>query len=226
MLVLLLGLTGCTQPQPISTASRTTVESPFARRTSTAIPANTVAPVSPATAHNPFATPVSTSTQLENATTLVSTATQTDGIPPTTVPTLVATLPPTPSLTPTASVAIKPKTATPLNNEQRWRMQQDNREVLTPPRLYTIQGEAALLWYDPLTSQTLALGFVRGSVPAQALFVFRPDQATAIEVPYRINVDFGLTSVSDVVVERMRQAGYTESVESFIILTDKIQAQN
>lgn len=92
--------------------------------------------------------------------------------------------------------------------------------------MYTIQGQAALLWYDPLTSQAIEIGLVRGSVPVQARFDYRPYQAAAIEVPYRINVDFGLTSISDAAVQRMRQAGYTETIESFIIVTDSIQPQN
>lgn len=105
-------------------------------------------------------------------------------------------------------------------------MQQLNRSVFNPIQMYTIQGQAALLWYDPLNAQAIEIGLLHGSVPVQARFDYRPYQAAALEVPYRINIDFGLTSISDAVLERMRQAGYTETVEGFIIVTDSIQPQN
>jgi hypothetical protein len=36
-------------------------------------------------------------------------------------------------------------------------------------------------------------------------------------------VDFGLTAISDAVRERMRNAGYTQSVEAYVFQADDVQ---
>lgn len=79
-----------------------------------------------------------------------------------------------------------------------------------------------LLWFDPATNQVVEIGTLQGVFPAQAQFTFLPTQAPALEVPYRINGDFGLTSISDALQERMHAAGYAQSVEAFIVLSDTI----
>ena len=148
---------------------------------------------------------------------------------PSPAPTLVATpgvaatataAPVAPSPLPT--VVVVPRPAEPLSNEARWRAQQLERQVLDPRRIYVAQSPVALLWYDPVTGQTLEIGTLRGEFPAQAQFILRDGHRPALEVPYRINVDFGLTAISEAVAQRMRAAGYTESVEAYVVQSDAI----
>jgi hypothetical protein len=104
-------------------------------------------------------------------------------------------------------------------------MQQEAREVLSPPRLYQAHTETPLLWYDPATGQVLEIGTLYGTFPVQAQFQFRQTRTDALEVPYRINGDFGLTSISSALADRMRSAGYTESVEAFVYVSDTVTPQ-
>lgn len=120
----------------------------------------------------------------------------------------------------TPAVVVVPQTAVPLNNEQRWRTQQLNRQVFDQQRLYIANNDVTLLWYDPMTGQSLMIGTIRGEFPAQAQFTLRSDRRPALEVPYRINQDFGLTAISEAVRARMKAAGYSESVEAYIEQTD------
>jgi len=110
----------------------------------------------------------------------------------------------------------------PETNEQRWRAQEQDRQVIQPPQIYVASSLVPLLWYDPLTGQSLQIGMIFGEFPAQAGFTLRSTQQPALEVPYRINNDFGLTSISDAVRDRMRNAGYTQTVEAYIVTTDAI----
>lgn len=112
-----------------------------------------------------------------------------------------------------------------LTNEQIWRQQQDRREVFDGYQVFTAQQPTPLWWYDPQTGQSLEVGKLLGAFTAQAQFVFRPENAPALEVPYRINGDFGLTAISPSVVERMNAAGYREYVETYVLLTDTIRPQ-
>jgi hypothetical protein len=119
-------------------------------------------------------------------------------------------------------VIIVPLTQLPETNEQRWRAQEQDRKVNDPPRIYIAPNPVTLLWYDPLTSQALTIGTISGEFPAQAEFILRGKQQAALEVPYRINSDFGLTAISDAVRERMKAAGYSQSVEAYILRTADI----
>jgi hypothetical protein len=119
-------------------------------------------------------------------------------------------------------VVIIPATPSSDNREQIWRAQQEQRAVLEPPMLYQARTQTALLWYDPATGQVLEIGQLYGAFPAQAQFIFRPNNTPALEVPYRINGDFGLTSISDALQQRMRNAGYDQSVEAFVYLSDTV----
>lgn len=121
------------------------------------------------------------------------------------------------------SVVVVPSTPTVQTNEQRWRAQQIEREPFTEPRIYLARRPTPLLWYDPLTGQSLVVGTLLGPFTAQASFTYRPAGAPALEVPYRINGDFGLTSISPVVQERMANAGYTDTVEAYVLLHDGIE---
>ena len=168
-------------------------------------------------------TPRTTSIVPTHATAAVEEKTPTEvpvpSVEPTAVPTPTIVLP-TPS--PTPAVIITPQTV-PQTNEQRWRAQELNRQVFDPPRLYVAQSPVSLLWYDPVTGQTLEIGTLIGTFPVQAQFTLREGNHPAFEVPYRINGDFGLTAISDAVKQRMNAAGYTESVEAFVLQSDAIQ---
>lgn len=145
---------------------------------------------------------------------------------PATVIPVPAAGPPTASASvpsPTSAVAVVPRTVVAETNEQRWRAKQLNREVIQPPQLYVAASPVPLLWYDPLTGQSLQIGTIIGEFPVQAHFTLRSDNKPALEVPYRINIDFGLTSISDAVRDRMKAAGYTQSVEAYVIQNDAVQ---
>lgn len=118
---------------------------------------------------------------------------------------------------PTPAFVIVPATPAPRTNEERWRAEQIDRQVLEAKPLYTAQAPVSLLWWDPNTGQTLEIGLIRGDFPVQATFTFRPTGEPALEVPYTINGDFGLTAISGAVRERMQAAGYTQTVEAFVI---------
>ncbi|HEU5103973.1 MAG TPA: hypothetical protein VFU22_33385 [Roseiflexaceae bacterium] len=116
-----------------------------------------------------------------------------------------------------------PRTQAPETNEQRWRARQEDRKVNEPPRIYVARGPVILWWYDPLASQSVQIGTISGEFPVQAEFILRGDQVPALEVAYVINHDFGLTAISEAVRERMRVAGYSQSVEAYVLRTDDIQ---
>ncbi|MGQ9829326.1 MAG: hypothetical protein ACUVSW_15820 [Roseiflexus sp.] len=122
------------------------------------------------------------------------------------------------------TVRIIPSTPEPQTSEARWRAQQIDRQVINPPQLYRVNGHATLFWYDPMTGQILEIGTVRGDVPVQARFRLRSTNQAALEVPYRINNDFGLTAISEAVRSRMEAAGYTVIVEAFLLESDAVQA--
>jgi hypothetical protein len=150
--------------------------------------------------------------------------------PATFVPTPTAVLTPTAAPvaptarpTPAPAVIVVPQTVAPQTNEQRWREQQRDRKVLEPKQTYSARNPVTLWWYDPLTGQSLAIGTLIGEFPVQALFTLRSEKRAALEVPYRINADFGLTAISDAVRERMKDAGYTQSVEAYVFQTDDVQ---
>lgn len=103
-------------------------------------------------------------------------------------------------------------------------MQQIDREALDPPQIYRVVRRTPLFWFDPVTGQTLEIGTLIGDIPVQARFRLRSTGEAALEVPYRINNDFGLTAISEAVRSRMEAAGYTVSVEAFVLESDAIQA--
>lgn len=90
------------------------------------------------------------------------------------------------------------------------------------PLRYRASGSTELWWFDPLVQQPVILGTISGEFLAQAQFRLRGQGAEALEVPYRINADYGLTAISPAYVERMRRAGYSESVEAYVLLTSEI----
>ncbi|MEO7909822.1 MAG: hypothetical protein ABIV47_09250 [Roseiflexaceae bacterium] len=123
----------------------------------------------------------------------------------------------------TPAVIVIPLTRMPETNMERWRAQEQDRKVNTPPLIYIAKNPVMLWWYDPLTSQSVQIGTISGEFPAQAEFTLRSPQQAAFEVAYVINTDFGLTAISEAVRERMKAAGYTQSVEAYVLRTADIQ---
>jgi hypothetical protein len=138
----------------------------------------------------------------------------------------------TPSIVtaPTAPEAPPVATPPPLNlptapaptNEERWRAQQQDRVLfggLAP--FYTSGSE--LWWYDPLNQQHVILGRITGDFNAQAQFVLHGQGVQALEVPYQVNVGYGLTALSPALLERIRAAGYeSEWIETYVFLTPNV----
>lgn len=198
-------LCGCAAPRPLSITPRPGSSSSLGRT---------------AVAEQPTLTVIASAVPTANPFGQSGTAVPTD-LPVTSTPLPTPTMIPTP----TPEFVIIPVSPSFESNEERWRAQQAQREVLTPPRLYNARVQTALLWYDPATGQVLEIGTLRGVFPAQAQFIFRPTNGMALEVPYRINGDFGLTSISDAIQQRMRDAGYSQSVEAFVFLGDSVVPQ-
>ena len=57
----------------------------------------------------------------------------------------------------------------------------------------------------------------------QATFTFREDGQPALEVPYEVNRGYGITALSPAVLERIRAAGYSDWIETFVFLTPEVQ---
>ena len=141
--------------------------------------------------------------------------------PTTSEPTVLPSTPPPPVVT-----TIVPQTVEPQTSEQRWRAQQVQREAFEQPQNYIATAPVSLMWFDPLTGQSLEIGRLLGEFTAQAQFLYRPNEVPALEVSYMINQNFGLTAISPAVVERMASAGYTETVEAYVLQSDLIQPGN
>ena len=216
MLLIVLVLAGCGQPMQIGTPSQTQVR-PSRLPSDTALPTilATSVPSAPTSAQTtsaldttPFATGPIVPTVETEPTVEAGTAT-------TPVVSIPATL--------TPAVIVVPLILIPETNQARWRAQQQDRKVSDPPRVYIAKDSVTLWWYDPLTSQSVPIGTISGAFPAQAEFTLRSVQQAALEVPYVINIDFGLTAISEAVRERMKAAGYSQSVEAYIVRTADIQ---
>ena len=81
------------------------------------------------------------------------------------------------------------------------------------------------MWFDPQTNQSLEIGTLLGEFRASAEFTLRSSQQPALEVPYTINADYGLTAISDALIQRMRNAGYAERVDAYVLLSEAIEAK-
>jgi len=145
-----------------------------------------------------------------------------------------ATVPATPAATafnaspaaPTVPVLIIQPQAPPTEtNQERWRAQQLDRQEFEPPRRYLARQGTTLLWFDPRTNQSLEIGTLLGEFTATAQFRLRASEQPALEVPYTINADYGLTAISDALIQRMHDAGYAERVEAYVLLSEAITAQ-
>lgn len=128
-----------------------------------------------------------------------------------------------PTASPEPELTIVPPTLPRLTNEERWRAQQANREVFAAPQTYTTSG-SQLWWYDPINQQHVVLGNFSGPFVAQARFqLVGQGGVAALEVPYQINESYGLTALSPALVQRLRDAGYEDWVETYIILSPDVQ---
>jgi hypothetical protein len=210
LLLIVLMLAGCGQPMQIGTPSQTQVR-PTQLPNDAALPP-VIATGVPSTAPSAQTIPEQVATPFATALIEPTVAVEVEATPAVSI---------TATLTP--AVIVVPLTQIPETNEQRWRMQQQDRKVNDPPRIYVARNANTLWWYDPLTSQSVQIGTISGEFPVQAEFILRGTQQTALEVPYRINNDFGLTAISEAVRERMKAAGYSQSVEAYVLQAADIQ---
>jgi hypothetical protein len=207
-LLVVLVLVGCGRPIQLGTPSQVQIQ-PTQLSGDTALPKITANGV-------PSAGPT-----VQSTAELAATAFATAVLEPTVRSETMITVDVPVAATPT-SVMVVPLTQLPETTEQRWRAQQQDRQVNDPPRIYVAPISITLWWYDPLTSQSVPIGTINGEFPVQAEFVLRGPQQAALEVPYRINNDFGLTAISDAVRARMQAAGYSQSVEAYVLRTADI----
>jgi len=206
LLLMVLVLAGCGQPMQIGTPSPVLAPS-------TRLPNDTALPNIPAI-NVPSAMP-----NTQGTAELVATPFATNTITPTATAEVTVT-PTKPTIaTVTPAVIVVPLTQLPETNEQRWRAQEQDRKVNDPPKIYLAPNPVTLWWYDPLIGQAVLIGTISGEFPVQAEFVLRGVQQAALEVPYRINNDFGLTAISEAVRGRMKAAGYSQSVEAYVLRT-------
>lgn len=151
------------------------------------------------------------------------TATVTPTVAATNTPTATATpTPAPPTATPTPSVTIVLPTLPSLTNEERWRLQQKDRQPFDEFRPYTTTG-SDLWWYDPVNQQHVVLGNFSGPFEAQATFKLANNGKEALEVPYHVNQSYGITAISSALLQRIQDAGYGEWIETYIIITPDVQ---
>lgn len=146
--------------------------------------------------------------------------------PATAAPTLptapvAPTLPLPPVATSESLPPLKLPTAPPISYEDRWRLQQIDRQPFATPLPFTTLG-SELWWFDPVNQQAVILGRISGDFLGQAQFTLRGQGVQALEVPYQVNVSYGLTSLSPALIERIRSAGYNDWIETYIFLTPDI----
>jgi hypothetical protein len=112
-------------------------------------------------------------------------------------------------------------TPTPFTNEDRWRKQQIDRRPFEALRSYST-ASSELWWYDPINQQSVILGRIMGGFSAQAEFTLRGQGVPALEVPYQVNVSYGLTALSPALLDRIRAAGYSEWIETYVFSTPSV----
>lgn len=148
--------------------------------------------------------------------------------PATAAPTLpLPTAPPAPTAAPVATAL--PPLALPsvvaLNNEERWRAQQQDRLVFDGLQAYFTSG-SELWWFDPVNQQHVILGRLTGEFVAQAQFLPRGQGLQALEIPYQVNNSYGLTALSPALLERIASAGYASDwIETYLYLTPDVTAR-
>jgi hypothetical protein len=133
-------------------------------------------------------------------------------------------LAPVPSGPQPSGTVIVPVPPEQLTNEDRWRRQQQNRNVFETTRAFYTSG-SELWWYDPVQQQSVILGTFSGPFEAQARFTLRGQGVSALEVPYKVNDRYGVTGLSPALMDRIRAAGYGEWIETYVIEGPNVQAR-
>ncbi len=128
--------------------------------------------------------------------------------------------PPTPTLAPAPTLILP--TLPVLSHEERWRLQQLDRQVFPEPRIYTTK-RSDLYWYDPINQQSVLVGTISGEFMAQATFTWRETGQPALEVPYQINRSYGLSALSPALINRFHAAGFSDWIETFVLFTPAVQ---
>ena len=120
------------------------------------------------------------------------------------------------------NIEVTPRLRATPTGDERWAAFATDRQLFDTPRRITTLQPTPLLWLDPRNGQVLEIGLLNGDFFATAQIVLTSDNSVAYEVDYRINQDFGLTSISEAVAMRMRDAGYAASVRAFVVVTDNV----
>lgn len=197
-------LTACSAPRPLDPTLIAAIRTPGALGTSVAVAPPTLAPATPLPQPTDGLAPAAT-------------------VPPVSAlsPTVATATPPPAPLQPSVVVVV-PQLPT-QTAEERWRSQQADRQDFPNGRHFVAQSPVELWWFDPATGQSLEIGKLIGPFPASAQFTFLPSGAPALEVPYLINHDYGLTAISPSIVDRIKAAGLGDVINTYVLLTDAIQ---
>lgn len=131
-------------------------------------------------------------------------------------------LPAAVAVTPVEVVVVTPRLVATPTGDERWAAFTSNRSAFESPMRMSTLAPSPLLWLDPRNGQVLEIGLLNGDFVATATMNLTSDNSKAYEVEYRINQDYGLTSISEAVAMRMRDAGYAASVRAFVVATDNI----
>lgn len=142
---------------------------------------------------------------------------------PSELPTPEVQLSPTAAASPLPTIAVATQPL--LSNEARWRNQQIDRLVFPQMRQYRTNS-SELWWFDPLNQQSIILGSFSGEFTAQASFTLRGQGVPALEVPYQINISYGLTALSPAIIERIHAAGYEQWIETYVFVTPNVTPQS
>lgn len=142
-----------------------------------------------------------------------------------TPPQATATFPPTQPPPPPAGPTLPPlaiPTIPSISHQERWRAQQQDREVF-PELLPFATSDSQLWWYDPVNQQHVILGVITGDFLAQARFRLLGQGLDALEVPYQVNVSYGLTALSPAILGRIAAAGYeSDWIETYVYFSPEV----
>lgn len=121
-----------------------------------------------------------------------------------------------------STAVVVPVTQVARSTEASWAAEQVDRKVFESAHVYRAGEPTTLFWFDSTTGQSLEIGRFIGNFPAIAAFNLKQSGAKALAVRYQINEDYGLISISPAITERMRVAGYDDSVEAYVLVSDTI----
>jgi hypothetical protein len=233
LLLSMIGLSGCMAALPSDSAPQRSSFAP-AVPTASATPTTGLGEVGQAgevavspTTPPPTAAPDVIATEAE----MPPPPTATEVLSPTAAPsaTVAEPLPTTPPPTatavpvsPTSDIVVAAPTLEALGNEERWRRQQQERQVFEGVQTFTTTG-SELWWYDPVQQQHVILGTFSGEFVAQARFTLKGQGVQALEVPYQVNQSYGLTSLSPALIERIQAAGYNDWIEAYVFERPGVQ---